>query len=93
MCSASSNTTGGHALYRRISKCLLDLEDPARVLGRLREPLLAPNEMEHEGYIQNAVYTCGALLHGRELIIPCAMSGHATSFATVSLDELLAAME
>jgi hypothetical protein len=35
----------------------------------------------------------GALLHGRELIIPCAMSDSATSFATVSLDELLAAME
>jgi predicted GH43/DUF377 family glycosyl hydrolase len=36
---------------------------------------------------------CGALLHGRELIIPYAMSDSATSFATVSLDELLAAME
>jgi hypothetical protein len=35
----------------------------------------------------------GALLHGRELIIPCAMSDSATSFATVSLDELLATME
>ena len=32
-------------------------------------------------------------LHGRELIIPYAMSDFATSFATVSLDDLLAAME
>jgi hypothetical protein len=32
-------------------------------------------------------------LHGRELVIPCAMSDYTTSFATVSLDELLAAME
>ena len=39
------------------------------------------------------VYTCGALLQGRELIIPYAMSDSATSFATVALDELLAAME
>jgi predicted GH43/DUF377 family glycosyl hydrolase len=39
------------------------------------------------------VYTCGALLHGRELIIPYAMSDSATSFATVALDALLAAME
>ena len=72
---------------------LLDIEDPARVLGRLREPLLAPNETEREGYVPNVVYTCGSLLHGRELIIPYAMSDYATSFATVPLDELLAAME
>ncbi|MFA6561899.1 MAG: glycoside hydrolase family 130 protein [Verrucomicrobiia bacterium] len=72
---------------------LLDLADPTRVIGRLREPLLAPNEAEREGYVPNVVYTCGTLLHGRELVIPYAMSDYATSFATVSLDELLAAME
>jgi predicted GH43/DUF377 family glycosyl hydrolase len=72
---------------------LLDLADPTRVLGRLREPLLAPNEAEREGYVPNVVYTCGALRHGRELVIPYGMSDYATSFATVSLDDLLAAME
>ena len=72
---------------------LLDLADPTRVIGRLREPLLAPNEAEREGYVPNVVYTCGALLHGRELVIPYAMSDYATSFATVMLDELLGAME
>ena len=72
---------------------LLDLNDPTRVIGRLREPLLSPNESEREGYVPNVVYTCGALLHGRELVIPYAMSDYATSFATVSLDEVLAAME
>ena len=72
---------------------LLDLNDPTRVIGRLREPLLSPNESERDGYVPNVVYTCGALLHGRELIIPYAMSDSATSFATVPLDELLAAME
>ena len=71
---------------------LLDLHDPTRVIRRLREPLLCPTELEREGYVPNVVYTCGALLHGRELIIPYAMSDSATSFATVSLDELLAAM-
>ncbi|MBI2898198.1 MAG: glycoside hydrolase family 130 protein [Deltaproteobacteria bacterium] len=71
---------------------LLDREDPTRLIGRLREPLLVPNEAEREGYVPNVVYTCGALLHGRELVIPYAMSDYATSFATVSLDELLAAM-
>jgi predicted GH43/DUF377 family glycosyl hydrolase len=59
----------------------------------LREPLLSPNETEREGYVPNVVYTCGSLLHGGELIVPYAMSDYATSFATVSLDELLNAME
>jgi predicted GH43/DUF377 family glycosyl hydrolase len=72
---------------------LLDLQDPTRVIGRLREPLLAPNEIEREGYVPNVIYTCGALLHGRELMIPYAMSDYATSFASVSLNELLAQME
>lgn len=76
-----------------IGAFLLDLEDPSKVIGRLREPLLCPNEAEREGYVPNVVYTCGLLLHGRELVIPYAMSDSATSFATVSLDELLAAME
>jgi len=72
---------------------LLDLHDPKRVIGRLREPFLSPIESEREGYVPNVVYTCGALLHGGEVVIPYAMSDSATSFATVNLDRLLAAME
>jgi predicted GH43/DUF377 family glycosyl hydrolase len=72
---------------------LLDLHDPSRVIGRLRAPLLSPNETEREGYVPNVVYTCGVILHGRELIIPYAMSDYASSFATISLDDLLQAME
>jgi predicted GH43/DUF377 family glycosyl hydrolase len=76
-----------------IGAFLLDSADPSKVIGRLREPLLAPNEAEREGYVPNVVYTCGALLHGREIIIPYAMSDYSSSFATVKLDELLNAME
>jgi predicted GH43/DUF377 family glycosyl hydrolase len=72
---------------------LLDLNDPTRVTKRLREPLMCPNESEREGYVPNVVYSCGGLLHGHELIIPYAMSDSATSFASVPLDEMLAAME
>jgi len=75
-----------------IGAFLLDLNDPTRVIGRLDVPLISPNESEREGYVPNVVYTCGALLHGRELIIPYAMSDYATSFATVSVDELIEAM-
>jgi predicted GH43/DUF377 family glycosyl hydrolase len=71
---------------------LLDLDEPARVIARLPEPLLAPNENEREGYVPNVVYSCGAVVHHRTLIIPYAMSDYATTFATVSLDELLDAL-
>jgi predicted GH43/DUF377 family glycosyl hydrolase len=76
-----------------IGAALLDLEDPRKVIGRLREPLLSPEGNEREGYVPNVLYTCGALLHGRELVIPYAMSDSATSFATVALDPLLKALK
>ena len=71
---------------------LLDLDDPSRVVGRLETPLLEPNANEREGYVPNVVYSCGALTHSRDLVIPYAMSDYASTFATVSLDEVLAAM-
>ena len=75
-----------------IGAFLLDRDDLAKVIGRLRDPLLKPNQSEREGYVPNVVYTCGALLHDGELIIPYGLVDHATGFATVPLDEVLAAM-
>lgn len=72
---------------------LLDLENPSRVVGRLEQPLLEPNANEREGYVPNVVYSCGAVVHDGELIIPYAMSDYASTFATVELRELLAAMK
>jgi predicted GH43/DUF377 family glycosyl hydrolase len=75
-----------------IGAVLLDLADPTRVLGRLPQPLLAPNENERVGYVPNVVYTCGAALHDGRLIIPYSMSDYATTFATVPLADVLAAL-
>lgn len=76
-----------------IGAFLLDREDPRKVIGRLREPLLQPNQNEREGYVPNVVYSCGALLHGTELVIPYGLADQATGFATVPIAEVLAAME
>ena len=76
-----------------IGAFLLDRDDPSKVIGRLREPLLKPNQNERAGYVPNVVYTCGALLHNGELIIPYGLADHATGFATVPLAEVLDAME
>ena len=75
-----------------IGAFLLDLQDPTRVLGRLASPLLVPEEDERDGYVPNVLYTCGAMVHCGRVVIPYAMSDSATSFATVSLEDLLAAM-
>jgi predicted GH43/DUF377 family glycosyl hydrolase len=76
-----------------IGAFLLDRDDPTQVIGRLREPLLKPNQDEREGYVPNVVYTCGALVLNGQLIIPYGLADHATGFATVPLTEVLAAME
>lgn len=76
-----------------IGAFLLDLDDPTKVIGRLREPLIKPDENEREGYVPNVVYSCGSLVHNGQLIIPYAMSDYATTFATLPLDDVLGAME
>ncbi len=72
-----------------IGAILLDLDDPSRIVGRLRQPLLIPDEQEREGYVPNVVYSCGAMVHRGELIIPYAMSDSVSGIATLSVDDLL----
>lgn len=72
-----------------IGALLLDLDDPTVVLGRLRTPLLAPEPHERSGYVPNVVYSCGAMLHDRTLVLPYGCSDSSTRVALVSLDPLL----
>jgi predicted GH43/DUF377 family glycosyl hydrolase len=72
-----------------ISAFLLDLNDPSKIINRLNEPLLSPDENEREGYVPNVVYSCGSMICGDNVIIPYAMSDYASSIATVSLKDLL----
>jgi predicted GH43/DUF377 family glycosyl hydrolase len=71
---------------------LLDLDDPRRIIGELREPLLAPEDAEREGYVPNVVYSCGAMLNGNDLVLPYGLSDAAVGMAIVSVPELLAAL-
>ena len=75
-----------------IGAMLLDLENPARVIARLEEPLLAPLEEEREGYVPNVVYTCGAIFHNSDLVIPYGMSDIKTGIAVVEVKELIHCM-
>ena len=76
----------------RLGAILLDLEDPAQVIGRLREPLLSPAPDERNGYVPNVVYSCGALVHAQTLVLPYGIGDAAIGFATVPLPRLLNAL-
>lgn len=83
--------THGVGAMRRycLGASLLKLDDPAIELGRLKEPLLIPNQDEREGYVPNVVYSCGSIINNGKLIIPYGLSDYSSSFATVDLDALL----
>lgn len=68
---------------------LLDLNDPTREIGRLRDPLLVPNDEEREGYVPNVVYSCGSIVHNGQLIVPYGLSDTGSGFMSVSLRKLL----
>ncbi len=72
---------------------LLDLNKPSKIIKKLNKPLLSPNEEEREGYVPNVVYSCGSMAHEGNLILPYAMSDSASTFATISINELLKKMD
>jgi predicted GH43/DUF377 family glycosyl hydrolase len=76
-----------------IGAALLDKNDPSRVLARSREPLLRPRPSEREGYVPNVVYTCGAMRHNDQIILPYAVSDTFANFATIKISTLLNAMQ
>ena len=76
-----------------IGAALLDKKDPSKVLARSREPLLRPEPSEREGYVPNVVYTCGAIRHNDQIILPYAVSDTFSNFATITIPALMQAMK
>ena len=72
-----------------LGAALLDRNDPSRVIGRLKHPLLRPGTDEREGYVPNVLYSCGALIHGGNLVLPYAVSDTSSRFAIVPMADLL----
>ena len=75
-----------------IGAALLDKNDPSKVLARSSEPLLKPEPSEREGYVPNVVYTCGAMRHNDQIILPYAVSDTFSNFATIKISSLMQAM-
>jgi predicted GH43/DUF377 family glycosyl hydrolase len=76
-----------------IGAVLLDKTDPSKVLARSREPLVRPEPSEREGYVPNVVYTCGAMQHNDQIVLPYAVSDTFCNFATIKTSALMQAME
>ncbi len=75
-----------------IGAVLLDRDDPTRMIGELPEPLLVADEHERYGYVPNVVYSCGAMIHGGDLVLPYGYSDAGVRIAIVKLDDLLCAL-
>lgn len=72
-----------------IGAVLLDKKDPSKVIARSHEPLVRPGPTEREGYVPNVVYTCGALRHRDQIILPYAVSDTFSNFAAMRIDDLM----
>ncbi len=75
-----------------IGAVLLDKADPSRVIARSPHPLLRPELKAREGYVPNVVYTCGAIRHGDQIVLPYAVSDTYCDFATIEISALLRAL-
>jgi len=86
--------THGVGLVRNYSvgAVLLDKDDPSKVLARTPEPILSPSAKERDGYVPNVVYSCGAMVHDRTLLLPYGIADNFAAFATCDVGELLATM-
>jgi predicted GH43/DUF377 family glycosyl hydrolase len=71
---------------------LLDRDEPTKVLGRLRSPLLEPEGKAAMGYVPDVVYSCGSMIHAGQLIVPFGYADYGIGVATMPLDTLLTAL-
>src|SRR6266700_211577 len=71
----------------------IELDEGWRVLTRSREPLLRHEPSEREGYVPNVVYTCGAMRHNDQIILPYAVSDTFSNFATIKIAALMQALQ
>jgi predicted GH43/DUF377 family glycosyl hydrolase len=76
-----------------IEAILLDINDPTKMLGRTKGPILAPEESyELAGYVSNVIFPTGALVRKDKLSIYYGAADTTTCVAYISLKDLLGSM-
>ena len=76
-----------------IGAALLDLDDPTRVIARTGRPLIATEEGDRHGYVPNAVYTCGGLIHGDRLVMPFGLADYEVRCLDMGVADLIGQMD
>lgn len=72
---------------------LLDLHDPRRVIGRLREPLFSPStSWEKVGVVGNVVFPTGAVVQGDKLTVYYGAADRVIGAKSMRLSELIHAL-
>jgi predicted GH43/DUF377 family glycosyl hydrolase len=72
---------------------LLDPGDPARVLGRSKDPIMEPlADYERNGFFGNVVFATGAMRDGDKLTIYYGAADECVCGATMSIQEILAGL-
>lgn len=100
-------TTGGRpgwlAIYHGVTRSpltyslgalLLDEKDPGKVIGRSKEPILAPEApYEREGFFAKVVFSCGVIAEGDSVRVYYGAADGVTAVADVYLDDILGGLE
>jgi predicted GH43/DUF377 family glycosyl hydrolase len=69
---------------------LLDLNDPYKILGRTKNPILTPEEdYEKRGDVNNVVFPTGACVIGNQLLVYYGGADKVCCLATIDLNSLL----
>ena len=76
-----------------IEALLLDINNPSKIIGRTKEPMLAPEEAyELSGYISNVIFPTGALIEKDTLSIYYGAADTTACVAFVNLTDLISSM-
>jgi predicted GH43/DUF377 family glycosyl hydrolase len=79
-----------HGFVYHACAALLDLHDPRKVIGRLKKPLISPQEpYEKTGYVKNIVFPSGTAVFDDDLYIYYGAADERVAVASVKLSALL----
>lgn len=77
-----------------LAACLLDLNDPTKVLAYSDEPLMEPNaDYELKGFFGNVVFSCGAVIEDDDVTIYYGAADSVIAGAKTSLKKMLSHLE
>ncbi len=80
--------------FYRIGACLLDFENPTKILARLDNPILEPEtEYEKKGIVPNVVFPCGAVIREKTIFMYYGGGDKVIGVATIPVNDLLESLE